>query len=440
VAEIGRQLKVENVLEGSVRKSGNRLRITAQLIKVEDGFHLWSETYERELTDVFAIQDEISGAISTALELELGTSAPSAAAPPTQNLEAYNLYLRGRYLLAARGGANMLQADELFERAVTLDPEFSAAWSAMAFNSSIMFGYTYEPPAEVVFAKAVRAARRAIELDPENAEAYIALGRSQLWYFHDWQEGQAAADRAYELAPNNAEVVNLYGDVLIMLGDFDSAERIERKAALLDPLSATNAFDVAMILLIMNRADEALEPARTAMDLAPDSYYRVDALIYSLLLTGKSEEARALIEATDARFKVSEQDPATAVIWWSLYFYLTNDRDGLRAYLNERQGTGQSAASGPNADTAVNALPAAYTGFFMLWLDGTEAALPWMQKARAGREWMMLWPDFFYLPERMSTDPAWLEFWDQPEYRELFEIRRSHPYNHVSYWKEQPSP
>jgi len=108
--------------------------------------------------------------------------------------------------------------------------------------------------------------------------------------------------------------------------------------------------------------------------------------------------------------------------------------------LNERQGTGQSAASGPNADTAVNALPAAYTGFFMLWLDGTEAALPWMQKARAGREWMMLWPDFFYLPERMSTDPAWLEFWDQPEYRELFEIRRSHPYDHVSYWKEQPSP
>ena len=440
VAEIGRQLKVENVLEGSVRKSGNRLRITAQLINVKDGFHLWSETYERQMDDIFAIQDEISGAISTALELELGTTAPLAATPPTQNLEAYNLYLRGRYLLATRGGANMLQADELFERAVALDPEFSAAWSAMAFNSAVMWGYVYEPSAEVVFAKAVRAARRAIELDPENAEAYIALGRAQLWYFHDWQEGQAAANRAYELAPNNAEVVNIYGDILIMLGDFESAERIERKAALLDPLSATDANDLAVILLILNRADEALEPARTAMDLAPDSYYRVDPSIYSLLLTGKSKEARALIETTVARFKLNEQDPVAAAYWWSMYFYLTNDRQGLRAYLNERLGTGQSAASGSNADTAANSLPASYIGFCILWLDGAEAALPWLQKARASGEWLLLWPDYFYLPERMSTDPVWLEFWNQPEYQELFDIRRSHPYDHVSYWKEQPLP
>ncbi len=440
VAEIGRQLKVENVLEGSVRKSGNRLRITAQLINVKDGFHLWSETYEREMDDIFAIQDEISGAISTALELELGTAAPRAAAPPTQNLEAYNLYLRGRYLLAARGGENMLQADELFERAVTLDPEFSAAWSAMAFNSAIMWGYVYEPPADVVFAKAVRAAGRAIELDPENAEAYIALGRAQLWYFHDWQEGQAAANRAYELAPNNAEVVNIYGDVLVMLGDFESAERIERKAALLDPLSATNAADLALVLLMLNRADEALAPARTAMNLAPDSYYRVDFLIYSLLLTGKPEEARALIEATDARFNVSEQDPANLAAWWSLYFYQTNNREGLRAYLNEPLGTVHPAGAGAGPEPAGKGLLSSTMAFYMLWLDGAEAALPWLQKARASGEWLLLWPDYFYLPERMSTDPVWLEFWDQPEYQDLFDIRRSHPYDHVSYWKEQPSP
>jgi len=310
----------------------------------------------------------------------------------------------------------------------------------MAFNSAVMWGYVYEPSAEVVFAKAVRAARRAIELDPENAEAYIALGRAQLWYFHDWREGQAAANRAYELAPNNAEVVNIYGDMLIMLGDFESAERIERKAALLDPLSATDANDLAVILLLLNRADEALEPARTAMDLAPDSYYRVDPSIYSLLLTGKSKEARALIEATVARFKLNEQDPVTAAFWWSMYFYLTNDREGLRAYLNERLGAGQLAASGPDANTAVTTFPASYMAFYMLWLDGAEAALPWLQKARTNGEWILLWPDYFYLPERMSNDPKWLEFWDQPEYQELFDIRRSHPYDHVSYWKEQPSP
>jgi TolB-like protein/Tfp pilus assembly protein PilF len=440
VADIGRQLKVDHVLEGSVRKSGSRLRITAQLIKTEDGFHLWSETYERELTDVFAIQDEISGAINTALELQLDASVPAAATPPTSNLEAYNLYLRGRYLLATRGGDNMLQADVLFDRAVARDPDFSAAWSAMAFNSSLLFGYTYQLSAEAAFAKALRAAKRAIELDPENAEAYIALGRTQIWYFHNWQEGEAAANRAYELAPNNAEVVNLYGDVLFMLGDFESGERIERKAALLDPLSATNAFDVAIALLIQNRPEEALEPARTAMDLAPDSYYRVDALVYALLLTGRTEEARALIETTVAKFDVDQQDPVSANLWWSMYFYETDDREGLRAYWNE-MGAGQSAATGPNAAAEVNALPASYMAFFTLWLDGAEAALPWLQIAHANGEFMLLrWVDYFYLPERMSTDSKWLEFWNQPEYQGLLEIRRSRPYDNISYWKKRPSP
>jgi Flp pilus assembly protein TadD len=333
----------------------------------------------------------------------------------------------------------MLQADVLFDRAVALDPQFSAAWSAMAFNSSLLFGYSYQLSAEASFAKALRAAQRAIELDPENAEAYITLGRTHIWYFHNWQEGEAAANRAYELDPNNAEVANLYGDVLIMLGDFEAGERIERKAALLDPLSATHAMDLAVALLIQNRPEDALVPARTAMDLAPDSYYRVDTLIYALLLTGRPEEARALIETTIAKFNVRQQDPVLANLWWSLYFYETDDREGLRAYWNE-MGVGKSADTGPNA-AAVNSFRPSYLAFFTLWLDGAEAALPWLQLAHANGEFMLLrWPDFFYLPERMSTDPKWLEFWNQPEYQGLFEIRRSRPHDNISWWKERPSP
>jgi len=132
ISEIGRQLNVAHVLEGSVRKSGNRLRITAQLIQVDNGYHLWSETYEREIDDVFAIQDDISSAISKALEIELGAeTGASGNTQPTQNLEAYNDYLQARFLLAQRGEENMLKADELFTRAVALDPEFSSAWSGL---------------------------------------------------------------------------------------------------------------------------------------------------------------------------------------------------------------------------------------------------------------------------------------------------------------------
>ena len=108
--------------------------------------------------------------------------------------------------------------------------------------------------------------------------------------------------------------------------------------------------------------------------------------------------------------------------------------------MNERMGAGQTAAPDLNTETAVNTPPASFMAFFMLWLDGPDAALPWLQKAHAIREWMILWPDYFYLPERMSTDPKWLEFWNQPEYQELFEIRRSHPYDHVSFGKGPPSP
>ncbi|MEO2178154.1 MAG: adenylyl cyclase, partial [bacterium] len=149
IADIGRQLKVANILEGSVRKAGNRLRITAQLIQVDNGYHLWSETYERELDDIFAIQDDISLAISQALEAELGATGNQASSnQSTTNLEAYNLYLQARYFLSKRGVENMLNANEMFSQAVALDPKFTDAWSGYAFNNVLLFSYAANIPLE----------------------------------------------------------------------------------------------------------------------------------------------------------------------------------------------------------------------------------------------------------------------------------------------------
>jgi TolB-like protein len=233
ISEIGQQLKVDHVLEGSVRKSANRLRITAQLIQVESGYHLWSETYEREINDIFAIQDDIALAISKALEAELdATLASTRHEQPTENLEAYQIYLQARYLLAKRGEPNMLEAHKLFESALDLDPAFSKAWSGLAYNLALLpqYGKTISP--NDAWEQIKMATEQALRYDPNNAEAYAALGRiNQRDNFH--VIGKLFA-KAYELAPNNADVVNFYGDFLMQVGDFEAAERMEKR-----PLSWT---------------------------------------------------------------------------------------------------------------------------------------------------------------------------------------------------------
>jgi TolB-like protein len=203
ISEIGRKLKVAHVLEGSVRKSANRLRITAQLIETVSGYHLWSETYEREMTDIFAIQDDISQAIARALELELGTSTKTGAEKPTDNLDAYNLYLQGRYFLAKRGqdgDSPLLQAIDLFKQAVELDPEFSEAWSGMAFSIALVPGYGGGISSIEAIRQTRNAANRAIALQAENAEAHAALGYTEGVTAWNWETAQEHFERAFALS------------------------------------------------------------------------------------------------------------------------------------------------------------------------------------------------------------------------------------------------
>jgi TolB-like protein/Flp pilus assembly protein TadD len=426
VADIGRKLNVENVLEGSVRKSGNRLRITAQLISVGNGFHLWSETYERELTDVFAIQDEISSAIADALELRLSTSTGDESERPTSNLEAYNLYLQARFYLATRIEKNMLHAAELFQQAVTLDPAFSKAWSGMALTYSLLPAYG-ETVADIEGGeKTMQSARAAIELDPENAEAWIARGRMEGIVLWDWAASESSLQHAITLAPSDINVVNLYGDTRTALGDFARAEHFERRAVELDPLTAVQYGDLSVLMLIMNRKKEGLEYARTAASLAPDTGQRVGELITALTRVGEFDDARDQIEQAD---KNLQANPGLVASWWCLYYYERNDVPNLRQALAHYIELS-------NDDTAF--VLRAYIAFFSAWLDGVEAALPWLEKAYQQREYFLTWPEAFYLPERVSRNSKWLEFWNKPGLRELMDIRRANgPYNEIGYWKER---
>jgi TolB-like protein/cytochrome c-type biogenesis protein CcmH/NrfG len=425
IGEIGRQLKVDNVLEGSVRKSGNRLRITAQLIRVDSGFHLWSETFEREMDDIFAVQDDIAQAISSALEAELGAGSTQVENQLTDNMEAYQAYLKGRYLLNKRGPDNLLKAHEQFEKATRLDPGFAKAWADMAFNYSLLPAYSADITSQQAW-KIVRvAADKALELDPENAEAYVALARSDIE--DDLQTIHDIYEKAYELGPRNPDVVNLYGDFLQFIGDFKAAERVEREAVELDPLAAVQHTDMANLLYMFKRNEEGLNYGRTSASLEPDSAYRVDPLISGLILTGQYDEAEKLIKSFEQR-----SDSAADIVnqWWCLFFYQLGDEQNLRTKLSERLA-GSSSGTG-NFDLAV-------TAFFLTWLDGTDAAMPTLQAAYDADAVYLKSPLFFYLPEDVSDDPEWLAFWQQPGLAELIEIRRQHKtQTNIGLWKARP--
>jgi len=428
IGEIGRQLKVDNVLEGSVRKAANRLRITAQLIQVDTGYHLWSETYEREMDDVFAIQDDISLAITKALEAELGTVAPTDNKKATENLEAYQLYLQARFLLAKRGGDNILEAIELFGQATALDESFSEAWSGMAFAYSLVSGYTMKTSSAEASDKGMEAAGNASRINPDNAEAYMALGWLQATM--DWNISVARdnMEKAYRLAPNNVDIINLYGDFLAMCGDFEKSIQIENQAVALDPLTAVHYSDQAFLMLILNRTDAALEPALTSNRLGPDTAARHDPLIMTLIRLGRYEEA---MESIRMAMLKTDADSGWVNTWWSFLYYHQGDRENLRIKLGERL----EASVSENAYAA-----SAITGMFVMWLDGVSAAMPYFQKSYELREFALSWPEYFYLPEHVSDDPAWIAFWQQPGLAELIETRREFgPYENIGYWKEPPA-
>jgi len=229
--------------------------------------------------------------------------------------------------------------------------------------------------------------------------------------------------KSFELAPNNAEVVNLYGDFLTMIGDFKNGEIMEQRALELDPLAAVNYSDLASLYNILNRTEAALVPARTSARLAPDSYDRQEPLIITTIISRDFETARKLIDFSTTELGA---DAGYVNTWWSLYYYYRGDRENLRIKLNERI---------QQAELGNDFFSYAITAFFALALDGVDAALPFLEKSSQAKEFSLVWPDFFYLPEQISEDSEWLAFWQQPGLSELMETRRQlGPYKQIGYW------
>jgi serine/threonine-protein kinase len=295
ISEIGRRLNVRTVLEGSVRRSGSRVRITAQLINATDGYHIWSERYDREVKDVFEIQDEIARTIVERLKVKLTTEQDEALGKrQTENIEAYELYLRGRHCSYRWNISGMMQkALEYFDAALAKDPEYALAYHGLADVYSILGLYAFQPPAAVVD-KAMTAASRAVELAPELAEARTSLGFVQLLDW-DWKGADTTFNRAIELNPNYAQAHTFRAWLLSTLDRQDEAAEAVRVGTELDPfLPATNGVS-ALVAYHGRRYDEAIRESERALERDPTS--ALSLLCISMALAGKGAYKEAIIHA-----------------------------------------------------------------------------------------------------------------------------------------------
>jgi eukaryotic-like serine/threonine-protein kinase len=309
LATIGRKLNVATLVEGSVRKSGNRVRIAVQLIKVADGYHLWSETYDRTLDDIFAVQDDIAQAVVKELRTTLmGETADSKASGEAraevaeaakgrgESSEAHRLFLQGRYLIDRLSRGENERGIAYLRQALELDPTHALAWATLSRALSNAAGYgwgTFEDG----YRLAREAAERAVAVEPGLAEGHAMLGRIQMFHDWDWSSADASLRRALELAPASADAVNGIAALARTLGRTDEALRLSRKAVELDPLSPVSYAVLGHACRAAGRTEEAYDAFRKVLELAPQRAGARLILTITLLELGHGPEATAEAEA-----------------------------------------------------------------------------------------------------------------------------------------------
>ena len=295
---VGRKLGVANVLEGSVRRDGNHLRITAELIKADDGFQLWSQTYDREISDVFAVQDEISRSATEALQLKLLGSS-SQAVPSTvrsANPEAYQTYLQASYFTGRGTGKEDLgKALAYSDAAIKLDDKYAPTWALRASVQNMMAQYGLTEVSEG-YRKARDDAERAIALDPTSASAYLALAQTQIFYDWDWDAANTCLTKAAVLEPSNAEVFSIRSHLSVVLGNLDEAIKLAEQAVALEPLRANSHLSLGYMLFLSGRYHEARAELQKALDLNPQAARVHVSLAKIFIAEGKPQLALAEIE------------------------------------------------------------------------------------------------------------------------------------------------
>ena len=342
VAAVAKQLGVANILEGSVQRSTDQIRINVQLIKAENDSHLWADTFDRKLTDIFQIESEIAKTVAETLQAKLsGSEQHAIAIRPTESTEAHQLYLKGRYFWNKRTATDFKTAIGYFQQAIDKDPSFALAYAGLADTYVLMSGFAAASPKESL-PKAKAAALRALELDNTLGEAHASLGQALVAYDFDFAGANREFRRAIELNPNYATAHQWYAESgLIPLGRFDEAIAEINRASELDPLSVIINADVGGVLFNARHYDEAIAQLRKTLEMDPGFYYAHWNLGQVLEMKGLTSEAMAEYEKAMSL----DPDPLPQALLGRLYAKMGRTKEALAVLERLRQASGERYVS-----------------------------------------------------------------------------------------------
>jgi adenylate cyclase len=387
--EIGRQLNVGAILEGSVRKTGNRLRISAQLIDAVEGYHLWSEQYDRPMEDVFAIQDEISAAILNKLKVErLMGGRDRSTKRTTNDMEAYQLYLRGRSFWHRRYEGFLQKAIECFEQAMKVDPHFALAVTGLADIYGALGVWGWSPPNEV-FPKAAALVREALDIDDKLAEAHASQGFVNMFYDWNWASAEKQFRQALDLNPGYAVTHLWNGHYLSIIGRHDEAIAEVRIAQDLDPMSPVVGANLGWTLFQASKYNRAIKELQGVLEIDPHNAIARFYLGYPYAQSGKFDEAIKLFQ---------EAQQLTGGMPWAaesigLVYGLVGKRGKAKALLRESQSRAQKQY-----------VPSSAFALIHLGLGDDDAAFEWLERAIDERDAFMPWLKYFPPIARLHND------------------------------------
>jgi adenylate cyclase len=403
--EVGEKLGVSTVLEGSVRKQGNRLRVTVQLVNVEDGFHLWSERYDRTMDDIFAIQDEIASAVTEKMKVTLQEKGRGRTAKSyTQNTAAYELYLKGRFYINRRG-TGILTGIRYCQQALELDPSFALAHAGYADGMLLTAFYGLMPPSQTM-AKAREAAETAIALDPALSEPYCSLGFYYVCGEWNWPEAEKNFLKSIERNPQYAQVHAWYGITYLawIKGDYEQAEEQGRMAIQLDPLNANSYAVYSVILHAAGKYQQALEASQAGLELDINSYL---CRLYEANAHVGLHQHEAALEAYDKALLISNRHPF-ALNFKLIAYCKMGELDKARLLLQEI-----------NERASREYVGCAFIGLSEAYLGDLDAAFRYLEKAYHDRESVLLtFRTELWVPGFLRADPRFQRIIDKMAFPE----------------------
>ena len=394
IQKIGEQLKVKTVLEGSVRKSGNRLRITAQLINVDDGFHIWSEKYDRDLDDIFAIQDEISLAIVDGLKVRLlGEERSALVKRHTDDHEAHNLYLKGLYFWNRRLEGGMKKAMEHFHQAIEKDPSYALAYVGVAdtYNIAGLFGYL---PPNGAFPKAREAASKALEIDNTLGDAHASLAFTNTFFDWDWSAAENEFKRALELNPKYATGHEWYGLYLSSMGRFDEGITETERARDLDPLSPMINAVVGIAYYFARRYEDSIEAHQKTLDLDPTFLLSNTYICMAYVANGMYESALRVMRRVEA----SAVDHAYSLGYFGCFYGFCGQKEDALRILDTLNEMAKQRYVSPILQA-----------FVLQGLGRINEAVDWFEKAYLERNPILVFNKFAPLFEPLLSDTRYQE-------------------------------